>query len=1297
MDINSLLSPQTSSAGDRAPGRGGSRPVRKSAGPSSTAKASASPRLASAPSAPSSSAPQGHLSAAPRTGPSPPLPNAGDGRSHSIKSTPPTDGRAGSGRQPSTPGMDTLADLATMQHHQQAARLHANGLRNNDVYDAHQHVTPPAHPLPQTRPRTHSTPRSSVELAMSDAGHQTPPPRSYASTAFDPRDVEQLKELDAHLAQDPFAFSSHLDLIALLRRYFLRMTQGDLSLPNPQADELLHDLRQVREAMDARFPLGESRWIDWITDEGMAVTSIDDRVAVMELCQRAVEEEVASPTLWALSGEFVLGLYCASHPDTPASLRPDDRWAKATGWTDEERTLGREIFGWETVIDLFSRAAHATAWHIADSHLVWDRYLALLTHDLTQDRSQPKILLLRRLFFERLQTPHATWDTTFQSFSTFITTWDNAAYESTMVDANTSAAEVKALYAAREGLEARLQAAKADSPDAASPTEFGLWLEYLDWEVSQLSKKKGGSRALCNALYERATLRLETNARLWEDYVFFAVDQAGVESNAAPILPILQRATRHCPWSGTLWSQYLLTLEREQQPFHEIEEVKHRATSTGLMDIGGMEEVLKVYSAWCGYLNRRAFDAGATDEEADVAEVGIRSALESVKELGEKKYGAAYHGDPTYRLERIYIEYLSHSGGWARARQEVWRALIPSRGDSYEFWLQWFQWEMVYWNRMSAVARTNGATSSKRAPTPSEATAVLRQALRRKSLDWPEKIIQIYLAHVEDHEHVEEIQRAVIHARRISMGVAKRREREAIVAAEAAAAQQLPPAAEAQEASSGIVGGESPSGTKRKREVDADAEDVNTTKKARGQDETPPASVGSGAISEASARKRDRENATIIVRNLPRDVPKVKVRQFFRDCGTINSLNLTPEDGGESTTAWIEFESKDDVATAQTRALQPFEERPIEIQPGTGSTLFVTNFPPTADESYIRNLFKDYEIVDVRFPSLKYNTHRRFCYVQFKSSYQADQASQLDGMVLGGKLKLVAKISDPSHKQDRSGALYEGREIYVSNVDWSATEDEIRQIFEKYGTVERIRIPTNMAGKSKGVAFVVFSSKDEATAALDMHLTKFKSRVVNVEMSVTNPAKRTTTSIIKPRTSASPVPDEVGKTDRKEAEIHPSRESIQARTITLLNIPDTINDARIRTLMEPYGAVTKITLRHDHRGAIVEFADASDAGKASLAVDGHEIAPGRTISVGTVRDMLSQKAEMKIDRIQVGAGAKRGGEGGEKPAVAMQTPGPIRRPNPAGSGAPRRGGKGGLGTKDALNVENSIQQGDKID
>ena len=203
----------------------------------------------------------------------------------------------------------------------------------------------------------------------------------------------------------------------------------------------------------------------------------------------------------------------------------------------------------------------------------------------------------------------------------------------------------------------------------------------------------------------------------------------------------------------------------------------------------------------------------------------------------------------------------------------------------------------------------------------------------------------------------------------------------------------------------------------------------------------------------------------------------------------------------ETTTATIEFESKEDVLTAQTRDLKTFEGQTIEVQVGTGSTLFVTNFPPTADEEYIRSLFKQVsfvltygpclakpwqygEIVDVRFPSLKYNTHRRFCYVQFKDSAQAKQATETNGKTVDGNLKLVVKVSDPGHKQNRSGALYDGREVYVSNVDWSATEDEVSQMFSKYGSVERVRIPTNMMGRSKGIAFVVYSSKVSSSAYL---------------------------------------------------------------------------------------------------------------------------------------------------------------------------------------------------------------------
>jgi len=87
------------------------------------------------------------------------------------------------------------------------------------------------------------------------------------------------------------------------------------------------------------------------------------------------------------------------------------------------------------------------------------------------------------------------------------------------------------------------------------------------------------------------------------------------------------------------------------------------------------------------------------------------------------------------------------------------------------------------------------------------------------------------------------------------------------------------------------------------------------------------------------------------------------------------------------------------------------------------------------------------------------------------------KATSLDGIQVTPKLRLLVKVSDPAHRQQRQGALYEGREVYVQNVDWSATEVEISELFSQYGSVERVRLPRHLDGKSKGIAFVVFVEK----------------------------------------------------------------------------------------------------------------------------------------------------------------------------------------------------------------------------
>ena len=64
-----------------------------------------------------------------------------------------------------------------------------------------------------------------------------------------------------------------------------------------------------------------------------------------------------------------------------------------------------------------------------------------------------------------------------------------------------------------------------------------------------------------------------------------------------------------------------------------------------------------------------------------------------------------------------------------------------------------------------------------------------------------------------------------------------------------------------------------------------------------------------------------------------------------------------PEPDGLSATATIEFDSKEDLLTALTKDMKTLDGRAIEVQVGSGSTLYVCNFPPVADEAWIREKF----------------------------------------------------------------------------------------------------------------------------------------------------------------------------------------------------------------------------------------------------------------------------------------------------------------------------------------------------
>ncbi|MEW6587129.1 MAG: RNA-binding protein [Nitrospirota bacterium] len=60
------------------------------------------------------------------------------------------------------------------------------------------------------------------------------------------------------------------------------------------------------------------------------------------------------------------------------------------------------------------------------------------------------------------------------------------------------------------------------------------------------------------------------------------------------------------------------------------------------------------------------------------------------------------------------------------------------------------------------------------------------------------------------------------------------------------------------------------------------------------------------------------------------------------------------------------------------------------------------------------------------------------------------------------------------------------KKIYVGNLPYSATEDDLRQMFEKVGEVQSVRILTDAAtGRSRGFGFVEMTSDEEADKAIN--------------------------------------------------------------------------------------------------------------------------------------------------------------------------------------------------------------------
>lgn len=82
--------------------------------------------------------------------------------------------------------------------------------------------------------------------------------------------------------------------------------------------------------------------------------------------------------------------------------------------------------------------------------------------------------------------------------------------------------------------------------------------------------------------------------------------------------------------------------------------------------------------------------------------------------------------------------------------------------------------------------------------------------------------------------------------------------------------------------------------------------------------------------------------------------------------------------------------------------------------------------------------------------------------------------------------------------------------MYVGNLSFQVTEEDLKELFKEAGTVESVKVVTDRdTGRPRGFAFVEMASEEEAKSAIEkFNGFSFKEREIAVNIARPRPEKR---------------------------------------------------------------------------------------------------------------------------------------------------------------------------------------------
>ncbi|XP_073816500.1 synaptotagmin binding cytoplasmic RNA interacting protein isoform X17 [Musca autumnalis] len=240
---------------------------------------------------------------------------------------------------------------------------------------------------------------------------------------------------------------------------------------------------------------------------------------------------------------------------------------------------------------------------------------------------------------------------------------------------------------------------------------------------------------------------------------------------------------------------------------------------------------------------------------------------------------------------------------------------------------------------------------------------------------------------------------------------------------------------------------------------------------------------------------------------IPKDMFEDELIPLFENCGTIWDLRLMmdPMTGTNRGYAFVTFTTRE----AASNAVKQLNDYEIRKGKKIGVTisfnnhrLFVGNIPKNRDHDELIEEFSKHapgliEVIIYSSPDDK-KKNRGFCFLEYESHKAASLAKRRLGT---GRTKvwgcdIIVDWADPQEEPDEQ-TMSKVKVLYVRNLTQDVTEDKLKEQFEQYGKVERVK-------KIKDYAFVHFEDRDSAVVAMRA-LNGKEVGASNMEVSLAKP------------------------------------------------------------------------------------------------------------------------------------------------------------------------------------------------